>query len=446
MVFLFLCLAACMRRPALARAKTDILVMTNGDRITCEVKNLEAGVLSVNLDYVDGTISVDWLKVARLESSALFLVQLQDGSIYAGKVIGAETLPGTPVKLTIQPEDEPESLTVNRATVVRMTQFSESFFRRFSGKITLGATYAKGNSTTQYNFGSELDYQQSRWGARVSYNSNLSSSTGAETATRNQIDWSAYRLLPRPNYFVAGIGGFLQSSVQGIQRQTSVGIGLGRFLKNTNRFHISVLGGLGWQGTSYVQPEESQPTQNIGVALVSSNLQADAVGTQRHRSSRSDRARASLRQDQRILLPEAFRENRLEPFLLRKLGHPAAAKFPGQRLREQHRVQLDLWKQVRDVRCARRAGQGRPGACVTDRSRRGNEKREPLFHRRASACRSYLTGRFAVACQSQRLPPAGSRIFSGRERYRRTPIMESRRSGVWKTSTSPGFRWRIIRS
>ena len=263
-----------MRRPALARAKTDILVMTNGDRITCEVKNLEAGVLSVNLDYVDGTISVDWLKVARLESSALFLVQLQDGSIYAGKVIGAETLPGTPVKLTIQPEDEPESLTVNRATVVRMTQFSESFFRRFSGKITLGATYAKGNSTTQYNFGSELDYQQSRWGARVSYNSNLSSSTGAETATRNQIDWSAYRLLPRPNYFVAGIGGFLQSSVQGIQRQTSVGIGLGRFLKNTNRFHISVLGGLGWQGTSYVQPEESQPTQNIGVALVSSNLQA----------------------------------------------------------------------------------------------------------------------------------------------------------------------------
>ena len=53
--------------------------MKNGDRITCEVKGLEGGVLTVNLDYVDGTLSIDWLKVARLESSYLFLVTLQDG-------------------------------------------------------------------------------------------------------------------------------------------------------------------------------------------------------------------------------------------------------------------------------------------------------------------------------------------------------------------------------
>ena len=42
--------------------------MKNGDRFTCEIKGLSAGVLSASLDYVYGTIAVQWSQVARLES------------------------------------------------------------------------------------------------------------------------------------------------------------------------------------------------------------------------------------------------------------------------------------------------------------------------------------------------------------------------------------------
>jgi len=154
--------------------------------------------------------------VARLESAGLFLIQLQDGSIYSGRVITPEILGGMPVKMGIQPNDAEESLTVDKSQVVRMTQTSESFLRRFSGSITMGALYSKGNSTIQYNIGSDLSYQQSRWGSRLRYNSNLSSSTGTETATRNQADLSAYLLLPWKNYFFGGATTFLQSSVLGI--------------------------------------------------------------------------------------------------------------------------------------------------------------------------------------------------------------------------------------
>ena len=48
-----------------ARESTDVIVMKNGDHITGKIKSLDSGVLSVSLDYVDGTISVDWSKVAR---------------------------------------------------------------------------------------------------------------------------------------------------------------------------------------------------------------------------------------------------------------------------------------------------------------------------------------------------------------------------------------------
>jgi hypothetical protein len=60
--------------PLFARESTDVIVMKNGDRMTGQVKSLDGGVLSVSLDYVSGTISVDWSKVARLESSQLFVV------------------------------------------------------------------------------------------------------------------------------------------------------------------------------------------------------------------------------------------------------------------------------------------------------------------------------------------------------------------------------------
>jgi hypothetical protein len=51
-----------------AREKTDVIITANGDRLTCEVKRLEAGVLYASLNYVDGTISIEWSIVVRLES------------------------------------------------------------------------------------------------------------------------------------------------------------------------------------------------------------------------------------------------------------------------------------------------------------------------------------------------------------------------------------------
>jgi hypothetical protein len=155
-----------------------------------------------------------------------------------------------------------------------MTQTSESLVRRFSGNVTIGALYSKGNSATQYNIGSELDYQQTRWGSRLRYSSNLSSSTGAQTATRNQVDWSAYRLLPFRNYFYGGDATFLQSAVQGIQHQTNLAFGLGRYLKNTNRVRFTAFGGLGWQRTNYEPSIATQHSQDVAVALITLNLQA----------------------------------------------------------------------------------------------------------------------------------------------------------------------------
>lgn len=238
--------------PLYAQGNTDVIVMKNGDRLTCEIKGLEAGVLYVKLDYVDGTTSVQWSKVARLESSRLFIVKTESGSSYTGKLstAGASGLPGEqPARIEVAAT--PEKVVLDNSEVVTIAQTSEKFWQRFSGDVTTGIIYSKGNETSQYNLSSSVAYPRERWSAALRFNSSLSSSTGSTTSTRNQVDFSAHRLLRWNNYFYSGVGSFLQSSEQGIARQTTLGAGLGYQFKNTNRSKITVLGGLAWQRTKY---------------------------------------------------------------------------------------------------------------------------------------------------------------------------------------------------
>jgi hypothetical protein len=257
--------------PLLARDKTDLLIMKNGDRITCEIKGLNSGVLYVSVDYIDGTASVNWSKVARLESTQLFIVKTEDGSAYTGALNTAETAGGRPVKIQVV-EGPSQEVEIDRSQIVRMVETSEKFLQRFSGDVTWGIIYSKGNESTQYSLASETAYLRERWNAQANFSSTLSSSTGSSASVRNSLGLNALHLLPWNNWFYAGIGDFLQSSEQGINLQSTLGGGMGRYLKNSNRASISILGGAAWQTTNYEPSIVPQGTQNLATALIGTDV------------------------------------------------------------------------------------------------------------------------------------------------------------------------------
>jgi hypothetical protein len=254
-----------------ARDKTDVMVMKNGDRMTCQIKGLDAGVLYVNFDYIGGTTSVDWSKVARLESKQLFIVKTQDGSMYTGALTTEETAGGRPVRIQVV-EGPEKKVAIDQSQIVRMIQTSEKFWQRFSGEITWGIIHSKGNQSTQYSLASQTAYLRERWSVQANFSSNLSSSTGANASTRNSLDLSGLHLLPWNNWFYSGLGDFLQSSEQGINLQSTLGGGIGRYLKNTNRASISVLGGAAWQETNYQPAIIPLGVQNVASALIATDL------------------------------------------------------------------------------------------------------------------------------------------------------------------------------
>ncbi len=153
-----------------------------------------------------------------------------------------------------------------------MVATSDKLWERFNGEIRLRVVYSKGNQSTQYSLGSSTSYVRERWDAGLTFDSNLSSSTGATASTRNSLNLIARHLLPPKNWFYAGLGGVLESSEASIALQGIVGGGVGRYLKDTNRASIQVLGGVGWQDTRYEPSVVPIGTQNTVAALVYTNV------------------------------------------------------------------------------------------------------------------------------------------------------------------------------
>jgi len=257
--------------PLAAREKTDVLVMRNGDRLTCEIKGLDTDVLHVSLSYVLGTISVDWSEVDHIESKQLFLVKTQAGRVYTGTLGMPESEGARPAKIEIL-EPTSQVVVLDKSQVNKMEETAENFWQRFNGQIGLGGIYNKGNQSAQYDLSADVVYPRERWSASAGYTSNFSSSTGASISTRNEIDLGAERLLRWDNWYYTGLADFLQSTVQRIELQSTLGGGIGRYLKNSGRLTFQVTGGLGWQDINYESGVAPPLTQQVASALVASQL------------------------------------------------------------------------------------------------------------------------------------------------------------------------------
>jgi len=262
-ILFFLLLSA----PLLARDSTDVIVMKNGDHLTGEIKGLNQGVLYISMKYILGTSNVQWSQVDHIESNQLFLVKTEDGSVYTGTLSTANAEKGRPMTIEVV-ESSSKQVQIERPKIVQMDTTSESFWQRFNGTINSGITYTKGNQSTQYNLGADVAYPRERWLASASYNSTLSTSSGVTATTRNQFTLEGQHLLPWNNWFYEGLAGLLQSSVQNIDVQSSVGGGIGRLLANTNHAKIYVMGGFGYQRTQYAPNLAISNPQQVGTGLV----------------------------------------------------------------------------------------------------------------------------------------------------------------------------------
>ena len=166
-----LLLALLLAVPLFARDKSDVIIMKNGDHVTCEIKGLDENTLFISVDYI---LNTSLLIGRRLITSRARIVPLktQDGVVYTG-ALSTPALPGgRPIKIQIL-KVSASTVDLDKTEIMKMDQTSTNFWERFNGNVGTGVTYNKGNQSTQYNLSSAVNYPRERWGASASYESTL---------------------------------------------------------------------------------------------------------------------------------------------------------------------------------------------------------------------------------------------------------------------------------
>jgi hypothetical protein len=261
LVFLLLALSAvCSARP-----KKDVIQFNNGDRITCEIIKLEKGYLYIKLDYADGTVAVDWSKIARVESPQNFVVADISGNRHTG------TLQSGLAELQVKAAGSSTNQVIADKEVVEIHQTETTFWQNLHGGLDAGLNYAKQQNRTQYTFQSNAQFERTQWLAAANYESSFSGG-GSLSDLRNDLGLKVVRQLGSPRNFYMGLADFLQSNEQQLDLRTSLGGALGHMFSYTNNSFIAVFGGVDWNRERYSSAATDGRTGNSAEAMLGTQV------------------------------------------------------------------------------------------------------------------------------------------------------------------------------
>jgi hypothetical protein len=232
--------------------KTDIVTLANGDRITGEVSSLNRGQLEYKTDD-QGTLYIEWDKIATVTSTGQFEVGTSDGQRFVG------SLRSDPGRVLVVIETAgPLSLLMTDVTVI--TSIGRSFWTKLDGSIDVGFSYTKSSDIAQLNVNTSTLYRSPSFEARL---------TGSATATQTsdedgrddrgtvQMSYLRYR---GKRWFVGAGAGVETNESLGIKLRSQVSGAVGQRLVNTNRAQLSIGGGLSVNDEHGV---DTEPTQNV---------------------------------------------------------------------------------------------------------------------------------------------------------------------------------------
>jgi len=254
----------------LARAKKDVIQFANGDRITCEIIKLDKGYLYVKVDYVDGTVAMDWSKIVHVESPQSFVVGDKEGKRYTGSLQSVAE-GKAPEELKVQITGYSANQIIQSREVVDILQTDTSFWQNLHGGLDIGLNYTKQENRTQYSFESNVLFERTRWSAAANYQSSFSGG-GDVSNLRNDLQLIGTRQLRSPHNFYEGLLGFQQNQEQQLDLRTTVGGALGHIFRSTNNGFIAAYGGAVWNRERYSQPATVGGASNSAEAILGTQL------------------------------------------------------------------------------------------------------------------------------------------------------------------------------
>jgi len=236
-----LCLCVIFSHPLFAssRDKDDVVYMDNGDVITCEIRSLEQGQLTVKQDYSNATAVFDWKKVGHIVSRQPFVVINTKGKAFSGTL--SEDPQTHIVIVTGSTIDE-----VPHNDVVSIEETGETFLRKLHGDVDLGLDFAQSNAQQNLTLQGDLTYQATQNLFSLTDSTTFTSQQETKNTRETNVKAEYFTQLRRSDLYGGGIANFLSSSEQQINLRTTLGGALAIRPLYTNKTVLSFIGGFGY--------------------------------------------------------------------------------------------------------------------------------------------------------------------------------------------------------
>lgn len=239
----------------LRAADTGSVRLTNGTEVLGEVKGLDLGKLELSTGAMS-TIYIKWDRVAAVRAPERFEVETADGRRYYGQL-----QPASAGKLGVLLADRVDELDL--WSVVRLRPIKQRFWRRLDGSINLGATYSQSSGVAQGTLNTSVMARRPTFESSTSLSVTLTRQPDVPRTSRGVLTVGYSKLLAN-RWFIPGTGRFEQNSDLGLRLRSALGIGVGRFLIQTNRSRLTAAGGAIVNRES---PYSGDTTINVEAAL-----------------------------------------------------------------------------------------------------------------------------------------------------------------------------------
>jgi len=252
-----LCIVMLAIVPSVAMsAKTDVVLLINGNTITGEIKSLEFGALKYSTDSM-GTVAIDWEDIVGITTKQTLQVEITDGTFYFGRLDSADD------RFHIKVKTGSGDVDLHTSRIVRMTPIDaeEGFFERLDGSFSLGFDSEKSSQVTTLRTAADVSYRARDFllGLTGTFNITDQPGSGVDNETRRREAVNAnYQRFRGSRWFTDWNVGWERHDELGILARYSFGAALGRYLVQTNRNQLSLTTGINGKRESFTGEDESK--------------------------------------------------------------------------------------------------------------------------------------------------------------------------------------------
>ena len=221
---------------AVPLAAQEFIIHVNGDSINGDVKGFERGKLEFEIPGGSSTF-IEFDDISTIGSADYWDIELDDQTRTFG---------------TLEPGEEPGTVRIVGAAgtreiplvrIVQMVSIDASFWSKWDGFLEFGFSFAKANSVTNYTLGAQFVYRTENWASSLTLDSRLNSQDDVETTSRNQLNLTVVRLLPK-TWYAGLLGQAEQNQELGLDLRLLLGAVGGRDILQTNRVEWRWIAGI----------------------------------------------------------------------------------------------------------------------------------------------------------------------------------------------------------